>query len=103
MALSIDGATIGYDQNQMITTLNNVHNNCINRTKTALRTNLAQLRDEVHACWVGKSAETFLSNQEHDIEIICSGLDAAYAGLEAEFKKVIAGLAQIDQDLIQAR
>ena len=103
MALGIDGATIGYDQNQMLATLNNVHNNCVNRTKTALRTNLEQLRLEVHACWVGKSAETFMSNQEHDIEVICNGLDAAYDGLEAEFKKVIAGLAEIDQQLIQSR
>ena len=103
MALTIEGASIGYDENQMMTTLSNVHNNCVISTKNALRNNLAQLRDSVHACWVGKSAETFLENMDHDVEEICKGLDAAYDGLEAEFKKVVAGLAEIDQELVDKR
>ena len=103
MALNLGKASIGYDENSMISTLNKVHNNCVITTKTALRTNLRQLRDEVHACWVGESANIFMDNMEHDVEEICKGLDAAYAGLEAEFKKVIAGLAEIDRELVQKR
>lgn len=103
MALNMEGASIGYDENQMMATLSNVHNNCVIATKSALRTNLAQLRDEVHACWVGQSANTFMDNMEHDVEEICKGLDAAYEGLEAEFKKVLAGLAEIDQQLVDKR
>lgn len=103
MALNIEGASIGYDEGNMVTTLNNVHQNCVERAKTALRTNIATLRDEVHACWVGKSADTFMHNMEHDVDEICRGLDAAYEGLVAEFKKVLAGLAETDQTLIERR
>lgn len=103
MALNIENAKVGYDENSMVTTLNNVHQNCVTRSKSALHTELATLRDEVHNCWVGKSADVFMNNMEHDVEEICKGLDAAYDGLVAEFNKVLAGLAQIDQDLIDKR
>ena len=103
MALNIEGASIGYDETNMVATLNNVHNNCVLTAERALRNNLAGLRDEVHLCWVGKSADNFMHNMEHDVEEICKGLDAAYEGLCAEFKKVLAGLAEVDQGLIERR
>ena len=103
MALDISGASIGYDEGNMISTLNHVHNNCVQFAKNALRANIATLRTEVHACWVGQSANNFMDNMEHDVEEICKGLDAAYDGLEAEFKKVLAGLAEGDQELIDKR
>lgn len=103
MALNIEGATIGYDENSMTATLNHVHNDCVVTAKNALRQNLSTLRDEVHACWVGQSANNFMDNMERDVEEICKGLDAAYDGLEAEFKKVLAGLSEIDQELIEKR
>ena len=103
MALNIENASIGYDEGSMVTTLNNVHQNCVVQAKTALRTRLDGLRQEVHACWVGQSAEIFMSNMEHDVGEICKGLDAAYDGLVAEFKKVLAGLAETDQQLVEKR
>lgn len=103
MALTIEGASHGYDENNMVTTLEHVHNNCVQEAKTALRNNLAQLNNSVNDCWVGQSAETFKQNMNHDVEEICKGLDAAYEGLEAEFKKVLAGLSEIDQELIEKR
>lgn len=103
MALGIEGATIGYDEGNMVSTLNHVHNDCVVTAKNALRNNLSTLRSEVHACWVGQSANNFMDNMEHDVEEICKGLDAAYEGLVAEFQKVLAGLAEIDQELIEKR
>ncbi len=103
MALNIEGATIGYDENSMATTLNHVHNDCIIHTKNGLKNNLANLRTSVHAVWVGKSADTFLTNMEHDVDKICSGLDQAYANLEAAFNKALAGLAEVDQELVKER
>lgn len=103
MALTIDGATVGYSEEHMNNTLAHVHNNCVIATKKALRNNLNQLRDNVHACWQGQSAETFLANMETDVGKICDGLDSAYNGLVAEFKKVLAGLAEIDQSIVERR
>lgn len=103
MALNIEGASVGYDENSMNSTLNHVHNDCVVSAKNALRQNLSTLRDAVHACWVGQSANNFMDNMDKDVEEICKGLDAAYEGLEAEFKKVLAGLSEIDQNLIEKR
>ena len=71
MGLNIEGASIGYDEGSMNATLQHVENDCINQTKEQLRNRLAQLRDEVNACWVGQSAETFKSNMDHDVQEIC--------------------------------
>jgi uncharacterized protein YukE len=103
MALTIENASVGYDENNLSKTLSNVHNNCVIEAKTELRNKLSELNSAVNDCWVGQSAETFKSNMQHDVEEICKGLDAAYEGLEAEFNKVIAGLSEVDQQLIDAR
>lgn len=103
MGLTIEGASIGYDSNAKTTTLNNIHNNCVEHTKSALRTQLDTLRTAVNACWVGQSAENFKSNMDYDVNEICKGLDDAYQSLVAAFDKAEAGLAETDQQLIQPR
>lgn len=103
MALTIDKATIGYNQAEMKRTLHHIESNCVTATKRTLRNNIQTLRSEVHKCWVGKSADNFMANMQSDVDKICKGLDQAYAGLESEFKKVLAGLAQIDQNVIERR
>ena len=103
MALNIDGATIGYDANSMATTLDHIHNNCVVEAQNSLRTNMATLRESVHACWVGQSANTYLENMQTDVDQIIQGLEEAYRGLEAEFKKALSGLAEIDQQLVDKR
>ena len=55
MALTIENASIGYDANNLQSTLNNIHNNCVESTKTALKTNLDELRTAIDECWVGSS------------------------------------------------
>ena len=52
MALDIDGASIGYDQGNMISTLNHVHNNCVQSAKNALRANIANLRNLQTTLWI---------------------------------------------------
>lgn len=101
--LTIENATIGYDQNNLATTLDHIHNDCVERAKTEMRTQLDTLRTEVHACWVGKSAETFMDNMDYDVNLVCEALDKAYESLVAAFNKAVAGLAQIDEDLVDPR
>ncbi len=103
MALNLDGATIGYDENTMAATLDHIHNNCVIKAQNELRKNLSTLRDSVHACWVGQSANTFMDNMQSDVDNICDGLEAAYEALEKEFHQVLAGLAEIDQSLVEKR
>lgn len=50
MALTIENASIGYDANNLRSTLNNIHNNCVETTKSALKTNLDELRTAIDDC-----------------------------------------------------
>lgn len=103
MSLTIENATHGYDNSNVLSTLEHVHNDCVQHAKDQLRANIEGLRTEVHACWVGESANNFMDNMSHDVEEICKGLDAAYEGLKEEFNKVVAGISEIDKNLVQKR
>lgn len=103
MALQFEQSTIGYDQSAMGSTLQNIHNDCVLYAETELRKSLNSLSDEIKDCWVGVSARNFMLNMITDVDQICKGLDAAYDGLEGEFKMVLSGLSQVDQELIERR
>lgn len=103
MALSIEGATYGVDEMGMKAALRHVENNCINATKSALRSGVSALRDEVNNCWVGKSADTFKENIQHDVDDICAGLDEAYRGLDGAFKSIQTALVETDENLVTPR
>lgn len=99
MALTIEGAQIGYDANNMQSTLNNIHNNCVERTKTALKTNLDTLRTSVDACWVGASAEKFKDQMQRNVDDICKGLDLAYESLCSTFKTAQSDMQAVDDSI----
>ena len=103
MALNIEGATIGFDANNLQSTLNHIQNNCVNNAKNALKRNMDTLRSAVDDCWVGQSAETFKSNMQHDVDAICKQLDDAYAALKGVFQDVQNQYAALDEGLIQGR
>lgn len=103
MSLTIENATHGYDNSNMKSTLEHVHNDCVQHAKDAMRLNIEGLRKDVRACWVGQSADNFMDNMQHDVDQICDYLDQAYNNLEAEFNKVAAGIATIDQELVTKR
>lgn len=103
MALNIEGATIGFDANNLQSTLNHIQNNCVNNAKNALKRNMDTLRSAVDDCWVGQSAETFKSNMQHDVDAICKHLDDAYAALKGVFQDVQNQYAALDEGLIQGR
>ena len=92
MGLTIDGASIGYDSGHLTSTLNHIHNNC-----------LGTLRDSVHECWQGKSAEAFLNNMQLDVDKLCSLLGQQYQALEGQFKQTLAQMKELDESLVQNR
>ena len=103
MALEIEGASIGYDSNNLQSTLMDIHTDCIIKAQNELRTNLKDLNDALNECWVGVSADNFKSNMEKDVEGICKGLESAYNDLVEEFKGILAELAKIDEELVTKR
>ena len=103
MALTIENATIGYDANNLQSTLNHIHNNCVVHAKNSLKTSMDTLRSSVDECWVGQSAETFKNNMQTDVDNICTQLDEAYEALKVIFQGVQNKYAELDEGLIKAK
>ncbi len=103
MALTIQGADIGYDANEVQTALNNIHTQVIEEAQNQLRQQLTQLDASVDEIWVGQSAETFKKNMQTDVDAICQGLNDTYEILKNEFSQITASMAEIDANLVQER
>ena len=99
MALTIENATIGRDANNLQSTLNHIHNNCVETTKSALKTNLDELRTAVDNCWVGNSAEKFKEQMQRNVDDICKGLDLAYEGLCSTFNTAQSDMQAVDDSI----
>ena len=99
MALTIETASIGYDANNLQSTLNSIHNNCVESTKSALKTNLDELRTAIDNCWVGASAEKFKDQMQRNVEDICKGLDLAYESLCSTFNTAQSDMQAVDDSI----
>lgn len=99
MALTIENASFGYDANNLQSTLNNIHNNCVESTKSALRTNLDELRTAIDNCWVGSSAEKFKDQMQRNVDDICKGLDLAYDSLCSTFYNAQSDMQSVDDEI----
>ena len=78
MALNIEGATIGFDSNNVETALNNLNTKVIQDTIVKMNSSMSTLRDYVDSAWVGASAEQFKNNMEADKEKIAQSLRDTY-------------------------
>ena len=103
MALTIQGATIGFDANEVQTALNNIHTQVIEEAKGQLRQQLTQLYTSVDEVWVGQSAEIFKDNMQVDVDGVCQGLDAAYEVLKSEFSQITSDMINADANNIIER
>ena len=56
MALTIQGADIGFDANEVQAALNDIHTQVIEQAQNDLRRQLSDLDNAVDEIWVGQSA-----------------------------------------------
>ena len=103
MALTIQGADIGYDANEVQTALNNIRAQVIEEAQNQLRQQISDLENSVDEIWVGKSADNFKKNMQKDVNDICKGLDETYEMLKDEFNHITARMANIDATLVDER
>ena len=75
MALNIEGATLGYDANNVQDALNSLNMQVIEGSKIRLKNSLLSLRETVDSVWVGQSAEQFKKNMDYDVDTIFNALD----------------------------
>lgn len=103
MALNIEGATIGFDSNNVETALNNLNTKVIQDTIVKMNSSMSTLRDYVDSAWVGASAEQFKNNMEADKEKIAQSLRDTYDVLKSEMYQIVNEMATADEELIKGR
>ncbi len=103
MALNIEGATIGYDADNVEKALNNLEVNCINATIDKMNSSMSTLFDAVNAAWVGVSANQFMENMSYDKDQVVQALRETYDVLKGEIDDIVAKMAAMDEDLVEAR
>lgn len=103
MALNIENATIGFDENNVETALNNLNTKCIQDTITKMNNSMAGLREYVDSAWVGASAEQFKNNMEADKNKIAQSLQDTYDVLKSEMYQIVNEMAAADEELVKGR
>ena len=101
--LTISGATIGYDENNIQTALNNLNRKVIQDAISEMNSAMNDLYEAVNAGWVGNSAETFKSNMQYDKNVVADGLNDTYQVLENEMHQIVNELADVDANLVEKR
>lgn len=103
MALNIENATIGFDENNVETALNNLNTKCIQDTITKMNNSMQGLREYVDSAWVGASAEQFKNNMEADKNKIAQSLQDTYDILKSEMYQIVNEMAAADEELVKGR
>lgn len=103
MALTIEGATIGFDANEIQALLNDMNTKCIEATINKMSQGMSDLRTTVDSAWVGASAEQFKKNMETDRETISKALNDSFNVLKGELNNIVNKMSEMDENLIQAR
>lgn len=103
MALNIEGATIGFDANNVETALNNLNTRVIQDTIAKMNSKMSDLRNYVDSAWVGASAEQFKQNMESDKDKISQSLRDTYDVLKSEMYQIVNEMAAADEQLVNRR
>ena len=103
MALNIEGATIGFDANNVETALNNLNAQVIQEAIKTMNSSMSKLRDSVDEAWVGASAEQFKANMESDKNKITENLQESYDVLKSEMYQIVNEMADADAALVDRR
>ena len=103
MALTIEGATVGYDTDGVMKLLQDIHDHVITEASDEMKNGVEELNTSVDEIWAGKSADQFKQNMLTDITTIRSALDATYDALRSEISQIVTAMSNVDEQLIEKR
>lgn len=103
MSLNIEGATIGFDANNIEDALSNLNTQVIQQTIDKMNTEMGNLREYVDSAWVGASAEQFKTNMETDKDKVIQGLRDTYDALRSEMYQIVNEMSAADEELVKGR
>ena len=103
MALTIDGATTGYDTTGIGQLLQIIHADVIQKAADKLKTDKVNLDTALDAIWQGKSETQIKNNRQKNVEKICEGLEKAYKDLESEVTQTGQQMGKVDENLVEKK
>ena len=103
MALTIEGADVGYDKSGTDKLIADIKANVIEKAASEMKSNLNTLETSVDEIWVGHSADQFKQNMNTDVQNISDALNKTYEVLVSEINQIVSAMSQVDQELIKAR
>lgn len=101
MALTIDKATVGYDQEGISTLLTDIQANVIEEAKNQLDSGKGALEETLDSIWQGHSEEVFKQNMTDDITTLKDTFDKMYSVLANEISQAAQRMGEIDQKLVE--
>lgn len=104
MGLGINGATIGYDTNELNDAMQRLNTEVISVAIEKMTSEMATLREQVDAVWVGQSAESFKNNMEFDKKVIIDALEKIRdEEIRGFMDQIVSNFDEIDQNLVKER
>ena len=103
MALNIEGASIGFDINNIEAAINNLNVRCIGETIELMTSGFSEIQSTVDSVWVGASAEQFKNNIKYDIDNVAKALEETKELLKAEMYHIVNEMTAVDEVLVEAR
>ena len=101
MALTIEGATVGYDVNGMQDLINEVNTGCVVPACASLRKDVGMVRSTIDSVWVGASAEAFKTKLSNDTEDMCRTLTEVGDQIREQLNNAGSNVEQYDSDLAE--
>lgn len=100
MALNIEGATVGFDQEGISTLMTDIQASVIQEAKDKLDAERENLNSALDEIWQGHSEEIFKQNMFNDIETLKRQYDIVYNALAAEISQLHKAMGDIDENLV---
>lgn len=99
MALNIEGATHGYDSNNVQNLINHINVKCVSDTISALNLGISTLRSEIDNAWVGASAEKFKEKVENDANEVSKAIEQAGQTCVDFINSTVSKMAEVDNSI----
>lgn len=103
MALTIQQASVGYDQSGVEQLKSDIKLKVIDDACNKLDTSFTHLTDAIDEIWAGHSADIFKSNMSNDVGKIKTALTETHRVLEGEINAIVGAMGEVDEELVKNR
>jgi len=99
MALTLEGATFGYDAQGLAALKRHLKINCIGLAETTLKKGINEIEQKVDASWVGTSAKKYKNKFDTDVKTTITKLKDLGDKIEAELDTAGQGMINVDESI----